>query len=331
MTTGWIMVGLVVLGAGAARVRSRSRRRSGVQRLEPYTGSTPADAPGSESAALGVLGLTPRVLEAVGPLATSVERTVGRRFARSVPGAAVSPAVERANLGVGVTELASVAAVVGCGVMVGMLAAGWRWFAAAGIAAAASAVPAVVVLVAGAHRRRRFTSELPDALGLLAGTLRAGVPLSQALGSVAADLGGPLADELRRVSTETALGRDLSEALEASGRRMGSDDLVWVAAAVAIHQMGGGNLAEVLDTVAHTVTERARLRREVASLTAEGRLSAIVLGLLPPLLTAVISVVNPGYLGALTSEPNGLVLVVGAVAAMVIGFVWMIRIVDVGV
>lgn len=331
MTFGWMVVGLGSLALGAAGVWSRVRRRSGVHRLGPYTGPRPAGGPGSVPKAGDVSGLKSKLLDAVGPLAVTVERTVGRRFAHSAPGTAVRPAVERANVGVGVAELASVAVVVACGVMVGLLAAGWRWFAAAGVAAVTAAVPAVVVIVAGSHRRRQFTSELPDALGLLAGTLRAGIPLSQALSGVAGDLGGPVAAELRRVSAETAFGRDLSEALEASGRRMGSDDLVWVAAAVAIHQMGGGNLAEVLDTVAHTVTERARLRREVASLTAEGRLSAIVLGLLPPLLAAVITVVNPGYLGALTSEPQGLMLVVGAVVAMVVGFVWMIRIVDVGV
>jgi tight adherence protein B len=140
---------------------------------------------------------------------------------------------------------------------------------------------------------------------------------------------GPVAQEFRRLGVEVGLGRPLPAALRAVGQRMDSDEMEWVAVAVEIHQQAGGNLAQILDTVAATSTDRQRLQREVATLTAEGRISAVVLGILPPALAVVISVLNPGYLGSLVAEPLGMIMVVASVVGMVVGFVWMHRIVGI--
>jgi tight adherence protein B len=201
--------------------------------------------------------------------------------------------------------------------------------AAVAMTLAVGALPAVAVSVAAARRRALFTSGLADLLNLLAGTLRAGLPLSQAVGTVVGDMAGPVAQEFRRLGAEIDLGRPLPAALRAVAHRMANEEVEWVAVAVEIHQQAGGNLAELLDTVAATSAERQRLRREVATLTAEGRISAVVLGILPPALALIIWVVNPGYLGSLAAEPTGTAMVLAAAVAMVIGFVWMHRIVGI--
>lgn len=323
--TAWL-VGGAAIAAVIALVRWWRQRLSGasVRRLRPHTlGWTGQSADGDDP------GVTERLAGAVAPVASWVERSVDGPVRRSGLGAVLRPALVRSNLRLEVAELAGAGVVVAGAVGLGATLAGWSPLVAVALGAGVGVVPTATVVVVGVRRRKQFVAELPDALQLLAGTLRAGYPVSQALSGVAGDVGGPVAAELRRVAAETGLGAELPDALRASARRMGSEDLAWVAVAVDIHQQAGGNLAEVLDTVADTVTQRARLRREVSTLTAEGRMSALVLGLLPPVLAVVITTVNPGYLATLTDEPVGVVLVVSAAVAMVVGFVWMYRIVSV--
>ena len=118
-------------------------------------------------------------------------------------------------------------------------------------------------------------------LQLLAGSLRAGYSLLQGVDAVAQEVDDPMGQELRRVLAEARLGRPLEDALDDAAERMSSADFAWAVMAVGIQREVGGNLAELLDTVAETMIQRERLRREVRSLTAEGRVSAFILGLLP--------------------------------------------------
>ena len=129
------------------------------------------------------------------------------------------------------------------------------------------------------RRRKQFLAQLPDMLQLLSGTLRAGYSLMQGVEAVSQEVGDPMGQELRRVVTEARLGRPLEEALDGVAERMDSPDFAWAVMAIRIQREVGGNLAELLMTVAETMTQRERLRRDVAALTAEGRISAIVLGL----------------------------------------------------
>jgi tight adherence protein B len=190
-------------------------------------------------------------------------------------------------------------------------------------------VPVAVVNFLGAQRRKQFMALLPDTLSLLSGTLRAGYSLMQGVEAVSREVAEPMGQELRRVVTEARLGRPLEEALDGTAERMASPDFAWAVMAIRIQREVGGNLSELLLTVADTMVQRERLRRDVASLTAEGRMSAIILGLLPPGLGAVMFVMNPDYASKLLSTGIGNVLLGVALVAMLIGFTWMKKIITI--
>lgn len=173
------------------------------------------------------------------------------------------------------------------------------------------------------RRQKAFVNQLPDMLTLLAGTLRAGYSIGQGFESVSTEIAEPMGRELRRVVTESRLGRSLEEALEAVAERMDSDDFGWAVMAIKIQREVGGNLAELLLTVADTMTQRERLRRDVSTLTAEGRMSAIIIGLLPPGLCVVMWIMNPSYIKELFTPGIGYMLLGVAVLMMGIGFAWM--------
>jgi tight adherence protein B len=180
-------------------------------------------------------------------------------------------------------------------------------------------------------RQKAFEAQLPDMLALMAGTLRAGYSIGQGFEAVSKEIDDPMGRELRRVVTENRLGRPLDEALESVADRMQSDDFAWAVMAIRIQREVGGNLAELLLTVSNTMTQRERLRRDVATLTAEGRVSALVLGLLPPGLGLVMWVMNPGYISKLFEPGLGYVLVGAAVVAMAVGFAWMKKLITIEV
>ncbi len=188
--------------------------------------------------------------------------------------------------------------------------------------------PAVVSFLAG-RRRKQFMAQLPDTLQLLSGTLRAGYSLMQGVEAVSQEVAEPMGLELRRVVTEARLGRPLEESLEGTAERMNSPDFAWAVMAIRIQREVGGNLAELLLTVAETMTARERLRRDVAALTAEGRMSAIVLGLLPILLGLAMYVINPDYTGTLFKDGLGKAMLILAGVSMLIGFFWMKKIITI--
>src|SRR5690606_30724328 len=138
-------------------------------------------------------------------------------------------------------------------------------------------VPIAVVNLLARRRRATFMAQLPDTLQLLSGTLRAGYSLMQGVEAVSQEADDPMGLELRRVVTEARLGRPLEDALDGTAERMGSPDFGWAVMAIRIQREVGGNLSELLLTVAETMIARERLRRDIRALTAEGRVSAIVL------------------------------------------------------
>lgn len=127
---------------------------------------------------------------------------------------------------------------------------------------------------------------------------------------------------------QTRLGRDLGYALDETAARMHSDDFLWVAQAIAIHRTVGGNLAEVLDTVGDTIRERNQIRRQVKALSAEGKLSAYVLMVLPFGVTGFLSFTNPSYLAKFLQSPIGYVLLVVAVLQLIVGALWLRKVVS---
>lgn len=180
-------------------------------------------------------------------------------------------------------------------------------------------------------RQRKFEQQLPDMLTLMAGALRAGFSLMQAVDAVSIEVQDPMGKELRRVVSESRLGRDLEDAMDDTAERTGSEDFAWAVMAIRIQREVGGNLAELLMTVAETMVQRERLRREVKALTAEGRVSAMVLALLPPALGVVMYILNPDYMKPLFSDILGQIMLGLGVVGMVVGYLWMRKIVQIDI
>ena len=198
------------------------------------------------------------------------------------------------------------------------------------------ALLAGVVPVIMLHRRRRsrlreFQMQLPSTLNLLSGSMRAGFSFAQGLESVANEATQPTRRELQRVFTESRLGRPIEDALEDSAQRMTSIDLMWAVMAIRIQREVGGNLAELLDTVADTMTQRERLRLEIRALTAEGRFSGWILGLFPIAFAGILYLVQPDYMGMLFSETIGIMAVIACAIMTFIGFIWLRKILQIEV
>jgi tight adherence protein B len=181
------------------------------------------------------------------------------------------------------------------------------------------------------RRTRKFAEQLPSTLQLLAGSLSAGYSLPQAADTVAREAADPVAGEFNRALVQARLGVPVEDALESVAERMNSKDFGWVVMAIRIQREVGGNLAELLNTVAGTLRERDRLRRQVLVLSAEGRLSGMVLGGLPVFFALYLGATRPEYISVLITDPIGLVMTGVAAVAMVIGGLWMKKVVKVEV
>ncbi len=174
-------------------------------------------------------------------------------------------------------------------------------------------------------RSKRFADQLSDTLQLISSSMRAGQGFMQALDAVARESDSPTAEEFQRVVVEARLGRDLVDSMKALAERIRCEDLEWVIPAVEINREVGGDLAEVLEQVGSTIRDRADLRRQVKTLSAEGRLSAVVLIGLPLCIGGFIKMSNPTYMQPLF-EGTGLFLLGGAALMMLIGSIWLFNI-----
>jgi tight adherence protein B len=154
-------------------------------------------------------------------------------------------------------------------------------------------------------RASAFMEQLPDTLQLMAGSLKAGYGLVQAIDTVVRESPAPTSEEFSRVLTETRLGMGLSEALEGMAERTDSEDFGWVVMAINIQSQVGGNLAQLLETVAGTLREREQVRRQVKTLSAEGKLSAWVLIGLVPAMGLYMLASNPEYVSQLWTTSMG--------------------------
>ena len=195
-------------------------------------------------------------------------------------------------------------------------------------------VATTVCLLVRAHVRRAkakrqlaFADQLPDVMQLVTTGLRSGYGITQALDSVAEDAEEPARSEFAHVLVESRLGRDLSDAMRALARRMENKDLEWVVSAIDINRETGGNLSEILTTVSVTVRERQRMARHVRSLTAEGRMSARILTVLPVAMALWSWRSNPQSFALLTYGA-GLVASVIAGILLLCGTVWVRKVVN---
>lgn len=189
----------------------------------------------------------------------------------------------------------------------------------------------VYVLLKISRREAAFTNQLGDCLMMVANAMRAGFSFLQAMDLVAKEMEPPISEEFMHVMRDISLGASVERALDDMDKRVSSPDFSLVVTAVLIQQQVGGDLAHILDTISDTIQDRIRMRREIRTLTSQGRISGYVLGVLPFALGAFISVTNPGYLEPLFTERLGQIAIGIAVVMVLIGFIIIQRIVDIDV
>jgi tight adherence protein B len=277
-------------------------------------------------------GLEEPVAERRGFLASlgGTARAIGDRIATR-PGRrsnSIDQALDRAGVALRPGEFVVIAAtVVVVGVTLGLVVAGIAGaiiFGSAGVLG-----PRLVLRLRTDRRRRAFGDQLEGTLQTIAGSLRAGYGLVQAMNTVAAEAPSPTSEEFNRVVVENRLGRPVEHSMEAMAQRLENEDLGWVVEAIEIQHEVGGNLAEVLDTVTGTIRDRNQIRRQIKALSAEGRISAFILLALPFVIAAFIAMVAPDYLSELTDSAPGRIMLVVAAILMLAGGAWIRRIIRV--
>jgi tight adherence protein B len=189
--------------------------------------------------------------------------------------------------------------------------------------------PLIALRIAAGRRSKAFDRQLPDMLSTIASTLRAGHGLRTALRSVADDGSPPASEELMRVLGEERLGRPLDDGINAMCKRIGSEDMEYVATAINVQAQAGGSLATLFDTLSETVRERQRHARKVRALTSMGRMSATILTCLPFGLAALMTMISPKYMSPFLKTSTGHVLIVFCIVSMTIGALVLKRIVNV--
>lgn len=178
-------------------------------------------------------------------------------------------------------------------------------------------------------RLNSFQRQLADCLSLVANSLRAGFSFLQTMEIISREMEPPMSTEFERVMRDTSLGKSLDEALHDMDERVGSADFSLVVTAVLIQQQVGGNLATILDTIRETISERIRLRREIGTLTAQGRATGIILACIPIALFMFFYLTSPEFIKPLLTTSIGH-LAIGAAAVMeIIGFIIITKIVDI--
>ena len=242
-------------------------------------------------------------------------------------GRSLDDTLDRAGLAVRSNEFVVFCAGVVLGSLVlGVFLFGIPYFLLAAI------IPAVGIplflKVLTSRRRKKFVGQLGDTLQLMVGSLTAGYGLGQTLDSVAREADSPTAEEFSRVVMETRLGRSLEDALDAMSLRIQAPDFDWVVDAIKIQSSVGGNLSEIIDQVGETIRARVRIKRQIDALTAEGKISALVLFTLPLALLGFITATNPDYIKPMFSGGLGFTMLGVAATMLVIGGLWLKKLVN---
>ncbi|CAN5314233.1 hypothetical protein BH18ACT5_BH18ACT5_13730 [soil metagenome] len=243
----------------------------------------------------------------------------------------VNSALEQANIPLSAGE--AIAGAFGLSVVLGILVALFTRNPISGLIAFGLAALLVVGILSflGKREKRRFENQLPDTLTLISTSLRAGYSLLQAVEAVATEAPNPTAREFGRAIAEARLGRPVVASLQGITTRTQSQDFEWAVMAIEIQREVGGNLAEVLQTVAETMRQRNLLKGEIRALTAEGRISAIVLGALPFVMAFFLYTSNRPYIMLLFQNTFGIIAVIVGGILMLAGIIWLRRIVNIEV
>lgn len=181
-------------------------------------------------------------------------------------------------------------------------------------------IPKVILQRRSRIRLKKFNDALPEMISTIVGALRAGFSFPQALQSVMEESSSPMKEEIEVVIKEMQYGATMEDALNRLKDRMPSEDLNLMIQAIIIQRQVGGNLATVLEKIAETIRDRIKIQGQIKTLTAQGRMSGLVVGLLPVLLGMILFVVDPGYIGVLFTNTIGIILLVVAAISCIIGF-----------
>lgn len=193
------------------------------------------------------------------------------------------------------------------------------------------ALPLLHVSSLRRKRLKRLEEQLPDAVDMISRALRAGHAFSGALSMVGQEMNAPMGPEFRTTFEEINYGVSLEDALTNLAMRVPVNDLRYFVTAVLVQRESGGNLAEILDTIGNLVRDRLKLYGKIRVLSAEGRLSAWILGLLPFVTAGLILVVNPGFMKVLWEDPIGVKTLWFALGMMILGVFWMRKIIRIHV
>ena len=257
--------------------------------------------------------------------------SLNQLMARSARAGKLGDELQRADLKLKPSEWAMI--VAGVGVVTGLLAA-----ARFGTIIAFLPCPPLAYLLSGVvlkymqgKRTRAFDRQLGDTIILLSNALKAGYSFAQAISTVGKTATPPIADEFNRATREMALGLSVDDALSHMVKRNQSDDFDLMVTAVQIHRVVGGNLAEILDTIALTIRERVRIKGEIRTLTAQARASGWIITILPIALAGILTVISPDYFKPMFSETLGRIMLLMGGFSMAVGFAIIQKIVKIEV
>lgn len=192
-------------------------------------------------------------------------------------------------------------------------------------------IPFLILQMKINQRKQAFNDQLGDTMVLIANALRTGYSFMQAVDMVSREMAKPIGEEFARVLKEMNLGVTTEDALNNMAKRVNSEDLDLVITAVLIQRQVGGNLAVVLDSIAHTIRERIKIKGQIRTLTAQGKISGIIIGLLPIVIGGVIYLINPEYITVLFRHPMGKAMLVAGAVSQFIGMMVIRRIINIDI
>ncbi len=190
-------------------------------------------------------------------------------------------------------------------------------------------VPFLILNMKTAQRLAKFHEQLPDVLQLMSGSLKAGYSFNQAMEMAVSESRPPVSEEFKKLLSEIRVGRPEKEALSNMLERVNSEYLQWIVTAINVQREVGGNLAEVIDIIANTIRERDRILNRIRALTSEGKLSAIILIVLPIVIGVLLFILNRDYISVLFVTRAGLAILSLAATLLIIGVFWVLKIVNI--
>ncbi len=254
---------------------------------------------------------------------------LGKKFLRRSYLSGLQQKLVQAHIFMRAEEFIGLAVVCGLGAFFLLWLATGTIFVALIAAFIAARMPDIFISAKRTKRMNKLNDQLPEALSIIANGLRAGHSFPQAMAVVSREMEAPIGQEFGRVVRENRLGKPMDDVLRDMTERTDSEDLDMVVTVLLIQRVVGGNLAEILNKIEHTIRERVRIRGEIKTLTAQQKMSAVIIILLPIAVAAILTIANPEYMLALFRETAGLIMLSAAIFLQVIGVMVIRKIINI--